>query len=74
MGTLLIDKNTRQHKYRYVKTKTESLSIRLESELMRKLESLAAAGGKTRAQYIREILEVAAQNNWQIQYQISVKP
>jgi hypothetical protein len=53
-----------------LKTNTENLSLRLESELVRRLDALAESQNKSRAQYLREVLEVAADNKWRVQYQI----
>lgn len=50
--------------------KSESISVRLESDIAEKLDKLAASACKSRAQYIR--LHVAAANNWQIRYEIKL--
>jgi|688.fasta_scaffold1088056_1 predicted DNA-binding protein len=54
--------------------KSESLSIRLTSELMERLDAVVESQGKTRAQYIRELIEVAAANQWRIEYKLVTEP
>jgi predicted DNA-binding protein len=55
-----------------VKTKTESLSIRLEAELLARLDAVAGSQGKSRAQYLRELIELAAANKWRIEYKLTM--
>jgi predicted DNA-binding protein len=41
---------------------------------MERLDAVVESQGKTRAQYIRELIEVAAANQWRIEYKLVTEP